>query len=338
MSNDLQGLLQIYCFVKFDTYEKLQVSDLTLLATNTESNVYAFEMAYEDNGVAKNEALILKTFTDDMYGKDRTLKERHALKNLHYRGYPVPRPLASETENGHIGMPFIIMERVLGRVLGDVLENVPEAEQHALLTPFVHLLVDLHTMNIKALVTNLLVKDEYTLIKRELYNMRALVAETPLTPVLDWLNANRDLVPCKRSSITHRDFQPDNAILTDDNKLCIVDWGWQISDARYDLGWLLTQLEHQGLTEMSEFVFEEYQRLNGEPVEHIGYFKVLASLRWLVGVNKDLQTDPALQNGSGAQARAILQPRVSRALDIIATSTGLTLPTADTLLNSIKRS
>ena len=45
--------------------------------------------------------------------------------------------------------------RVPGRLLGDVLLESSESEQQKLLTPFVHLLVDLHTMNLKALVAYL---------------------------------------------------------------------------------------------------------------------------------------------------------------------------------------
>ncbi len=337
MSTELQSQLRVYCYVKFDYYDQVEINDLKIIVSNPESSVYSFTLRYNQNGEAKSDSLILKTFTDDVYGKDRTLKERHALKQLHYRGYPVPRPVASEVDAGHIGQPFIIMEQVQGQKLSDVLASSSESRQHALLTPFVQLLVDLHTMNIKALVDNLLVQDEYTLIKRELYNLKPLVAPyESLKPILAWLNEHRDEVPCPRPSINHRDFVPQNVILTDEGKQVVLDWGWQIGDPRADLAWLMSDLEREGKDELSEFILSEYERLDGNPVENLGYFKVLANLRWLVGVGKDFQVNHALQNGAGARVRAELQPLLGQALESIGVSTGLALPTVEGLLNHFK--
>jgi aminoglycoside phosphotransferase (APT) family kinase protein len=339
MASELQARLGIYCYIKFDYYEQVEISDLKLISSNPESSVYGFTMQYQENGVAKNDALILKTFSDDVLGKDRTLKERHALKQLNYRGYPVPRPVASEIDAGHIGIPFIIMEQISGELLGDVLGRSAESEQQPLLTSFVQLLVDLHTMNLKALVENLLVQDEYTLIKRELYNLRSLVAPySALAPVLAWLNELRDQVPCSRPSINHRDYHPWNVLLTAEGKLAVIDWGWQIGDRRADLAWLLAKLEREGMSSMTGYILAEYERLDGERVENLDYFKVLANLRWLVGVAKDLQINRALQNGAGEQTRAALEPRLRSALEMIQSPTGLLLPKADELLSAFKGS
>jgi aminoglycoside phosphotransferase (APT) family kinase protein len=339
MSVELQAKLRVYSYVKFDYYDQVKIQEMNPISSNPESSVYRFNLWYEDKGVSKTDELILKTFANDMYGKDHALKERHALKQLHFRGYPVPRPVASETEAGHIGMPFIIMERIPGRLLGNVLLESPEVEQPKLLTPFVQLLVDLHTMNIKALVENLLVKDEYTLIKRELYNLRSLIAPyESLTPIFEWLNEHRDRVPCARPSINHRDFHPWNVILSDEGKLSVIDWGWQIGDPRSDLAWLLTKLERENLGRMSDIVLREYERLDGRPVEHLDYFKVLANLRWLVGVAKDFQVDRSLQNGAGEHARAELLPRIANAVVVIENATGLGLPKADELMSVFKGS
>lgn len=337
MTSELQSRLRVYCYIQFDQYEKIELEMLRPISSNSESSVYSFIMRYEDRAEAKADSLILKVFTDDMLGKDRTLKERHALKQLHYRGYPVPRPLASEIDAGHIGAPFIMMERVPGRLLGDILSTTPEPEQNSLLTDFVQLLVDLHTMNLKALVDNLLLKGEYTLIKRELYNLKSLVnGHESLNGVLDWLNAHRDMVPCKRPSINHRDFHPWNVLRTEDGKFSVIDWGWQISDPRSDLGWMLAKFEREEMTNTAAYVLKEYERLNGEPIQELGYFKVLANLRWMMGAAKDLQINRALQNGASSRVQAHLQPRLRLALETIQAATELSLPSAETLLNSFK--
>jgi aminoglycoside phosphotransferase (APT) family kinase protein len=336
-TSELQSRLRVYCYLQFEQYEKIELEAVTPISSNAESSVYSFVMRYEERGGAKSDALIVKIFSDDMLGKDRTLKERHALKQLHYRGYPVPRPLASEIDAGHIGAPFIIMERVAGRLLGDVLSDTPELEQNPLLTDFVQLLVDLHTMNLKALVDNLLLKGEYTLIKRELYNLKSLVSgHDALNPILDWLNTRRDAVPCKRPSINHRDFHPWNVLQDEDGKLSVIDWGWQISDPRSDLGWMLAKFEREEMASRAAYVLKEYERLNDAPVEELAYFKVLANLRWITGVAKDLQVNRALQNGASSRVHAHLQPRLRLALEMIQGATDLALPSAETLLSSFK--
>lgn len=334
MTTELQSRLRVYCYVKFDQYDEVEVPAFAVLSTNPESSVYAFTLQYLRDDQPESQSLILKTFQDDMYGKDRTLKERHALKNLHFRGYPVPRPLASETDADHIGMPFIIMEQVPGRLLGEVLKEAPPAQRPALITPFVQLLVDLHNMNLKALVDNLIVKDDYTLIKRELYNLKGLVdGHDALTSVLGWLTARRDTVPCKRPSINHRDFHPWNVLVGDNGQQTVIDWGWQISDRRYDLAWLITKLHREGLGDLNHLILEEYQRLDEVTVEQLDYFEVLANLRWLANVGREIQTNPALQNGSRAQMRTGLLPMATRSIHQIAEQTGLEMPSAENLLD-----
>lgn len=337
MSSELQANLRGYLHTKFDFYELVEVPKFELISSNSESSVYAFDMRYKDKGTVHTDKLILKVFTDDMYGKDRTLKERHALKQLFHRGYPVPRPIASEIEPVHLGMPFIIMERVPGQLLGDALAVVSGDEQRELIERFVGPLADLHTMKWQVLADNLIVKDEYTLIKRELYNLKTMAAEyESLQPVLQWLNDRREDVPCLRPSITHGDYHPWNVLLTDDDKLSVIDWGWHISDPRYDVGWTLTTLARDGLMTLRESVLEAYEKLTEHAVDQLTYFEVLTNLRWLLNILGALKSQAPYLNGTAASARDALTIPVKRTLEMLTKDTGLELPTADQLLSIVK--
>jgi|GEM_PF-3388171 len=337
MTSELQSRLQLYSLNHFEQYPNLKITDFTLLAAKPESSVYGLVFQYGDGDAAQQESLVLKVFTDDINGKDRTLKERHALNQLHYRGYPVPRPIIHETEPEFVGQPFILMERAPGQPLHDLLNAVDESEQRALLTPFVRLLVDLHTMNAKALVENLMVKDELTLIKRELYQLKSLTAPVPaLAAVQAWLHEHRERVPCDRPRINHRDFHPGNVLRGDDGRLTVIDWGWQIGDARADVGWLLALLEREGQSSMSAFTVAEYERLSETRLEELDYFTVMAHLRWLVELSQSLRVNRVLQNGAGAAARAALLPRMERALVRVQSVTGLVLPPAAELMELLR--
>src|SRR5262249_54492215 len=161
------------------------------------------------------------------------------------------------------------------------------------------------------------------LIKRELYNLKNMMnGNGALQPILDWLNERREAVPCLRPSITHRDYHPWNVLLTEQDKLSVIDWGWQISDPRYDIAWTLTTLARDGLMTLREYVLESYERLTEHPVEQLEYFEVLTNLRWLLNILNAFKSQAASLNGSGAKYRAELAIPVRRTLEMLTAQTG----------------
>ncbi len=323
---ELRANLLIYYQIKFPLREKMEIQDLKEIDQATGSDVYSYTLTYEMNNTVYSEPRILKLYAKGIMGADRALKERHALRNLHDEGFPVPGSTLVEVDESHLGSAFVIMERIEGQSMWDAIECATEERRRQLIGLFSGLLADLHSLSWAVLVPNLKINDEYTLIKREIYNLKQSGSE--ILPVVEWLHARRDLVPCKRPTITHRDFHPHNVIITEEGAYegVIIDWGWQISDPRFDLGWTLTSLERSDLREFRDDVLAEYERRTGERVEQLAYFEVLASAYWLM---HNVQTLKNLQNGR----RASLSANIRKATAMIYDRTGVTLPDVEALLS-----
>jgi aminoglycoside phosphotransferase (APT) family kinase protein len=324
-TNELQAKLLIYYQVKFPMRARMSIQDFIVIPGATASEVYRYILSYEMNDTLYTERRILKLYANRTLGADRAVKESHALRKLSSEGFPVPGSVLVEVDAGHLGGPFVIMEHIEGQLMWEIIEGASNERRQQLIELLGGLLADLHSLPSELLVPNLIVANEYTLIKRELYNLKQLGSE--IEPVVEWLTARRDLVPCKRPRITHRDFHPWNIIITEsgDYEGIIIDWGWQISDPRFDLGWTLTLLERGGYHELRDTMLAEYERQTGASVEHLAYFEVLANAYWLMYNVHALKN---LQNGR----RAALTANIRSAVSLIHNRAGVALPAIESLL------
>lgn len=305
------------------------IENLTQLNAGWASDVYSFTLSYQEEGHTIHQNLILKAYSNTVDGKDRALKERHALFNLRADRYPVPGVAAVEIDEAYIGRPFVIMERVNGRLLWDALQDSDEGQRQELIRLFVGLLVDLHALGAKVLTPNIKVSGEFTLINREIYTLRSLVTlhnRQELMPIVDWLYERRKEAPCDTPVVTHRDYHPWNVLLTDQGRPFVIDWGWQISDPRFDLAWTLTLMERSGFKSFRDEVLTEYERVTGGQVGELHYFEVLAHTRWLLEVTNSLIYGTNLREGTQAEFRAVVADWVRYAASVIEQRTGIALP------------
>lgn len=285
----IQTQLEAYYAPRFPAGVRMSISDVTRLS---DGEVYRFTVNYTEGDASGSEQRILKCYTPDVSGADRALKERHALHKLHEIGYPVPRPSIVELNHDVLGKPFVVMERISGFSLGDAMASADAERRDALIQLFTGLLLDLHDLGAEVLVPNLPLRDEHTLNRREVHNLRTALKATgrdELQPVVDWLYERRETVPCARPAVTHRHYHPDNVLLTDESwrnyTAYVLDWAWQIGDPRYDLGATLTFLDREGQHALRDAVLAEYERRSGQPVEQLAYFEVLATTYWLLEIS-----------------------------------------------------
>ncbi|NWF68563.1 MAG: phosphotransferase [Chloroflexi bacterium] len=325
-TQELQAKLLIYYQLKFAAREQQTLADFRALTNGFASDVYAYTLTYRMGATVYHEPRVLKLYSAGVGGADRALKERHALRSLHEEGFPVPGSTLVEVDEGHLGRPFVIMEQVEGQTMWQALETASPERRRDLIRLFSGLLADLHSLSYAVLVPNLLIRDEYTLIKREIHNLKQ--GGTEFLPLVEWLQARRELVPCKRPVVTHRDYHPWNIIITEQGMYegIIIDWGWQISDPRFDLGWTLSLMERAGHDDFRAAALDEYERIVGHKIEHLAYFEVLASAHWLLQVLNSLKSGAHLRNGARAGFRALVSDAAHKALDMIYARTGVKLP------------
>lgn len=324
----LETRLLDYYHTQPETGENARIDNLTQINNGWASNVYAFTLRYEENGESVGQNLVLKTYADTPDGKDRALKERHALFNLRADRYPVPGVSAVEIDPVHLGTPFVVMEQVDGQLLWDAIQNADDYKRAELIRLFVGLLVELHEKGIEKFAANAKIT-EHTLVNREVYTLRSLATHynrPEMMPVVEWLYERRKDAPTDRPVITHRDYHPWNVLVTEQGRPFVIDWGWQISDPRYDLAWTLTLMERSGYGDFRNEVLAQYEAMTGKPVDHLAYFEVLATTRWLMEVTNSLLLGINLREGSQDEFRALVADYIRHAANLIESRTGIALP------------
>lgn len=331
----LQKQLTNYLAAQPGVYTDVKVEDFRKVGGRWTTGVYAFKLSYTEEGQRSAQRLVLKTYANDAEGIDRAMKERHALFNLRAARYPVPGVMLVEIDPKPLGRPFVVMEYVDGTALADLLKEADPQQRRALIAQFVGLLVDLHERGPQVLVKTLSAMTPLALINREIHVMRGLAdkrQQREFLPAIDWLYANRDRVPCTQPVVTHRNYHPWNVLMTDDGTPYVIDWVWQISDARFDLASTLQSLEREGLGELRADVLAEYERATGGPVDELEYFEVAAALRWLMSISHEARQQLGYGKASHAPFMLSMREPVAEATALIADLSGVELPDPDVLL------
>lgn len=280
--------------------DHFQISNFTPISDGWETEVYAFTLTLRH----QTEQMILRMYP----GANAASKCKHEFNALlllmqHPGNYPVPKVmLPNQTDSALLGKPFIIMQKIDGRPLGDVLrEDVPR--QPELLSRFVQLVVDLHHLNPALFLqmetfSNQPPDDPSAWLPALLSRWRGIVAAHAwAAPIFDWLDAHAPEVASGTTHLSplHGDFHPHNVLITPDDQLYVIDWsGFSLGDYRYDLAWTLLLIASSGYPQLREIILSEYARLAGQSVANIEYFDVLAALRRLY--------DLAASLGSGAES------------------------------------
>ena len=361
---DLQDRLGAYCASAFPAKQEVRVTQVAHISDGWESEIYSFTLESGPAGARLCEDLILRIYP----GQDALVKsarEFRGMKLLHGAGYPVPQVLVLEREASPFGevlpgraqgRPFIIMERIQGRVMWPKLFGAPEKKQQELLTLFCKLFVQLHTLEWRSFVEILPGRaqdrlaaydrgDRYALVDRELDKARPLLARFPIhgfLPIVEWLEQRRDQVPCKRPSVIHWDYHPGNILLSDAchgstesprsamaGSATVIDWTQvDVSDSRFDLAWMLVLVSTYEGEAWHRRILQEYERLAGAEVEQIEFFEVAACLKRLYSVAAALTYGPETI-GMRPGAEAIMRQQIGaskQVYNLLVKRTGIRVP------------
>jgi aminoglycoside phosphotransferase (APT) family kinase protein len=316
-----------------------QISNFTPISDGWETEVYSFTLVRK----AAEENLILRMYPGrDWDAAFKCRVEYRDISKLSEAGYPVPKVFLHETDKKWLGKPFIIMQKIEGRPLGDVMRD-DIARQPELLTRFVQLAIDLHKIDYCLFADPCNDFDTSVVLPALLLRWRKVMVEDTkqawAVPILDWLETYKtNVLPSPKISPVHNDLHPHNVLITPDDQLYVIDWsGFSVGDYRTDLAWTLLLISSSGYPQLRDIILSEYARLAGQPVENIEYFDVLAALRRLV--------DLAVSLGSGAEVQgmrpetvAIMrtqQDRYQYVYGLLRDRTGLRVPYLEDLIASL---
>jgi aminoglycoside phosphotransferase (APT) family kinase protein len=348
MGGDIQSRLQTYCERAFPAKQGVRVSDVTSISAGWESDIYSFDVEHGSPEERRREVLILRIYPGDD-AHEKSAREFHGMSQLHTAGYPVPQVLILECENSPFGAaqdrpfgrPFVIMERIKGQMLWPLLFGSTGERQQELLTQFCDLFVQLHKLEWRLFVDDASqydTGDPCTFVDRALTQFRHSLARFPqpgFLPVLEWLEARRDQVPCLRLAPIHMDFHPGNVLLRDDGSAVVIDWtGLDVSDSRFDLAWTLLLVSTHEDEEWRDIVLREYERLAGISVEQIAYFDVAACARRLFSIVISLSEGPE-KLGMRPGAVTMMKQQmgaIKRVYNLLQERAGIRVPEVDRLL------
>lgn len=261
-----------------------QVSLEWVNTSGWESEIYAYTLTAGEPDQRHALKRVLRLLTGGRMADAK--REYHFLTLVNKAGYPVPQVYALGHETDGLGFPFIIMECIQGGSFGE--RFIPSlAGDPGPLTQFIALFRRLHTLDWRPFVDD---PAEFEQPGNPFYYFDRLMAEfdshltqaglMDFNPVMDWLKARRERVPCPQGSIVHLDFHHNNILEDADGRLVVIDWtSAQIFDFRFDLAWTLTlALAYRGPAGRAA-ILEAYQGEYGQPVPSLEVYEVAAILR-----------------------------------------------------------
>jgi len=343
MEDEVQSRLLSFYEKRFPSRANIRISALTKISDGWESEVYPFTLEYGEAAERTHEDLILRIYPGD-YAPQKAAREFNGMKKLHELGFPVPEVLILELDDSPFGKPFVIMEKIDGRLMGAVINELPDEKKRELITLFCRMFVELHALDWRPFAPDPSVyetEDPYTFIKNWLSTARRHgehFQRNEFAPILAWLEERYLDVPCERLSVTHLDYHPYNILLRDDGGAFVIDWtNIDVADFRMDLAWTVLLTSTYGNPEAREIILSEYERIVGHKIEQIEYFEVMASLRRLFSISASL-SEGADKLGMRPEAVALMRQNVGHienVYSVLCDRTGITIPEIEILLSTL---
>jgi len=284
-----------YSKEKFPEREEIEIHEITSLAKGWETELFSFIYRYKQEEEEIERNLILRIYPGSNL-EEKTKWEFSVLRALFNAGYPVPETHMLELDTGYFGYPFIVMERIIGKDMGEEFTKAQqEKDFDKIVIDFyqIHskLFVDLHNLDWKILSIDIETETEITpsyLLDRRIANSERIIEQNQLqdmSPLFQWLKEKKSILLFDKISIIHQDFHPHNIMLSEDGKAYVIDWpACYIGDFRQDLGWTLLLTGAYSTKPIRDMVLMYYEKARGSEVEDIEYFEILAAARRIMDI------------------------------------------------------
>ncbi|UCG03984.1 MAG: phosphotransferase [Candidatus Heimdallarchaeota archaeon] len=271
----------------FPEYQNIEITQLKDITSGWENDLLSFDLGYQDQGKQVKKELVARIYPATN-SKTKSAKEFSVMKKLYDLNYPVPKMELLENSGEIIGKPFVIMERIDGPTMGEILRKSNEKKQIEMMELFIDLYVQLHKINWREfnLITpppesqslNTYIEtqiDEYidSLLQRGMIDF---------SEVFKWLRNQINGISVSSLSLIHLDYHPDNILMKRDLNPVVIDWGTSsVLDFRFDLAWTVLLTNAHASPTLGQQVFDIYQQKLGRVIEDFEFFYVFAATRRL---------------------------------------------------------
>ena len=332
--------LEFYLRNRNSDWKNIRVSRLEEITDGWETEIYSFDSSSEREDQQTADKLVLRMYSGP-HAADKAAKEFGLLKHLHKASYPVPKVFLIEKESSHLGRPFVIMERIEGNSMWELLESEEYDPDSHLYNLFSTLFHNLHKLDWRLIVEN---PKEFRGLnsKRaamnwiEKFETRAMeIREKELLDITKWLKMKADTIEFDELSATHNDFHPANILIDANGNPYVIDWtAADLMDYRVDLAWTLLLAKVYIGDETRDTILREYESVSQKSVEDIQFFEVFGCFRRLTDNLVTISTD---SNDIGLRegAAEVIQEQLTQNMtlvDIVQEQTGLELLTIRKLM------
>jgi aminoglycoside phosphotransferase (APT) family kinase protein len=298
--DDLRSALETWLSARTGV---VTISDLEAPGTGASNGTFLFE-AFDPQGASRQLVLRLQPeenqFLDpDVMFQARVMEDLGSCTTL-----PVPKVLWKEPAPDVLGAPFLVMERIPGRVLSDSHHDSGWAttlsadELRRLYRSAIAHFARLHSFPVTGRLAALRRSGDGTSLERHmawLQRWHAWAAKGRTLEVIDeglaYVLANS---PDDRSEAVHwGDARPGNMVFADDLSVAaLLDWELAATGPPWmDLGWWLmfeqSQTSARGVPPLIGVPDEVetvalYEQFSGTPVPALGFYKTLAALQFAI--------------------------------------------------------
>ena len=313
-------------------YENITIGKLERITGGFENFLASFELLYAVNGERTAENMLFKGYGDRAKAK----KEIGIVQRLSRQRFPVP-PIYeySSSENTVFNCPFIVMARIEGKSLVDLIVELsarPDADIVrivGLLQGFADLHLRLLRIDAKDYLDILegdsaLARPHFLDAVLQQHFLDAILREWQISfspdwlrtmgpgfqvfePLLEWLASEKKKITLLGESLLHGDFHPRNVLVRDDGSMVVIDWTFsQISDFRVGVGWTLFLVVLFFGPDARSIIMNRYQTALGDRMADIEFFEVLSGFKMLVQLLFCLKYPDRLL-GQQSEIREILQ-------------------------------
>lgn len=306
--NEIREALQQWFHAQVPGATTVSISDLSVPSASGMSNTTVlFTASWSIGDTSSSEQLVARIAPDGpaIFMETDLRKEATVMKALAGAGLPVPVVRWVEEDPAVLGAPFLVMERVSGRVPADDppftvagwVQELSDSERLRLCTTSLEALAAVHNADWKGLGLGFLAPPEGTDVFdaklaqwREFYDWARNGEVNPTVEAgFQWLDAKR---PDDRREpvLSWGDARVGNMLFGDDLAVnAILDWEMVgIGQPDADLAWWLFILRHHtegiGVPVPSGFpsreqVVEIYEKASGRAVEHLDYYEAWSAVR-----------------------------------------------------------